>query len=482
MSLINQGINNRFDRYVLSPTHLHEFKSADHIQSQPPVMSLYLPDQKLGSHSQPGSSSHKFMFKGRQTGSMHRGHSWIFRAESYDTMLAWYEAIKSLTEKVGEEKYDFVRKHARSLSTGSRKPASLSSELDEDEADEVPYSGGASAVRQDPQGQPVPQRPSPGGRFPSDLQVNSNLQAPHSPSSGSSDGHGMNRRAARQTPNPPISTGDGYFSDDRAHQPAYARASSQSTSNAFDSSHARPIVPNTNTFISPGAVNPSETANTPHEQLPPHFKGIAHEEDHIGTPTSGKWIGPTSAVVGGVVGAGSHRENQKSKAPEEPEQVPLHTKPVISGPVGLHAAAINDPLEVNPRIHGDATRPTYDLTDITGLRRVSRDAPLQSTEVQPRVPPVDYTAENPNLYYVNNNADKTLPNGGPASLVARTGNAPPTDAQVTTPPIDDLIIRSPPNVSQITTPSAIADFTSPASPDAVIVEATVVNATVATVV
>jgi len=41
--------------YVLSPTHLHEFKSADRIYTQPPVMSLYLPDQKLGSRSQPGS-------------------------------------------------------------------------------------------------------------------------------------------------------------------------------------------------------------------------------------------------------------------------------------------------------------------------------------------------------------------------------------------------------------------------------------------
>jgi hypothetical protein len=46
--------------YVLSPTHLHEFKSADRIYTQPPVMSLLLTDQKLGSRSQPGSSSHKF--------------------------------------------------------------------------------------------------------------------------------------------------------------------------------------------------------------------------------------------------------------------------------------------------------------------------------------------------------------------------------------------------------------------------------------
>ncbi|OCL05158.1 PH domain protein [Glonium stellatum] len=146
--------------YVLSPTHLHEFKSADRIYTQPPVMSLYLPDQKLGSHSQPGGSSHKFMLKGRQTGSMHRGHSWVFRAESYDTMLAWYEDIKNLTEKSGEERNAFVRRHARSISQGSHRSMSSDGGLDEDEADEVPYSANQSmtneAVREEP-----PQRPSP---------------------------------------------------------------------------------------------------------------------------------------------------------------------------------------------------------------------------------------------------------------------------------------------------------------------------------
>jgi hypothetical protein len=67
------GDTNNKSRYVLSPTHLHEFKSAD--KNGAPIMSLYLPEQKLGSHSSEGSSSNKFMLKGRQTGSMHRGHS-----------------------------------------------------------------------------------------------------------------------------------------------------------------------------------------------------------------------------------------------------------------------------------------------------------------------------------------------------------------------------------------------------------------------
>jgi hypothetical protein len=148
-------------------------------------MSLYLPDQKLGSHSQPGSSSHKFVLKGRQTGGLHRGHSWIFRAESYETMLAWYDNIKSLTEYTGEDRNNFVRRHTRSISRTST--GSVSS-LEEDEADRIPYSatvltnGGTAA--QDSQ------RPQPGGRFPSDVQVRTtDLPERVSPSSDEADVH-----------------------------------------------------------------------------------------------------------------------------------------------------------------------------------------------------------------------------------------------------------------------------------------------------
>ncbi|KAJ4341650.1 phosphatidylinositol 4,5-bisphosphate-binding protein [Didymella glomerata] len=147
--------------YVLSPTHIHEFKSADRIYTQPPVMSLYLPDQKLGSRSQPGSSSHKFVIKGRQAGSMHRGHTWVFRAETYETMNAWYDDIQTLTEKSGEERNAFVRRHAsvRSASAGSARSASSDGGFEDDEADAVPYSANQSMVSQ-PKEQP-PTRPSP---------------------------------------------------------------------------------------------------------------------------------------------------------------------------------------------------------------------------------------------------------------------------------------------------------------------------------
>jgi hypothetical protein len=143
-------------------------------------MSLYLPEQKLGSFSQAGSSSHKFMLKGRQTGTMHRGHSWVFRAESHDTMLAWYEDIKKLTEATsGRERNAVVRAHRRTMSDASTKAGSVSSGgFDEDE-DEPPYSASASAAAAEVPlaSDTLPARPSPGGRFPSDLNVNRGLEA-----------------------------------------------------------------------------------------------------------------------------------------------------------------------------------------------------------------------------------------------------------------------------------------------------------------
>ncbi|KAF5011919.1 hypothetical protein FDECE_2000 [Fusarium decemcellulare] len=178
--------------YVLSATHLHEFKSAD--KAQAPVMSLYLPEQKLGSHSAEGGSSNKFILKGRQTGGMHRGHTWVFRAESHDTMMAWYEDIKALTEKTPEERSQFVRSHSRSLSRSSRR--SVSSDGLVDEEDEEPFTADTeSFTNPGPrQHDTTPRRSQAGGRFPSDIQVNAQrgLQASHSPSSinsGFQDNH-----------------------------------------------------------------------------------------------------------------------------------------------------------------------------------------------------------------------------------------------------------------------------------------------------
>jgi len=179
-------------------------------------MSLYLPDQRLGNHSQPDSSSHKFIMKGRQTGAMHRGHSWVFRAESFDTMLAWYDDIKSLIEKSGEERDAFVRRHTRSFSNHSTKSVSS---LEEDEADAIPFQ--ASSVALSTQQERVPERPQAGGRFPSDVNIRSDLPARLSPSDGSEMEHEQD-----------LSTMAGEFQGGRVHgEELYGRTEERDMAN-----------------------------------------------------------------------------------------------------------------------------------------------------------------------------------------------------------------------------------------------------------
>lgn len=200
-------------RYVLSPTHLHEFKSADRVAWQTPVMSLYLPEQKLGSHSQEDSSSHKFMLKGRQTGAMHRGHSWVFRAESHETMMSWFEDIESLINKTGEARNAFVRRHVRSVSGRSTN----SEAMEDDEADRTPYSAESVVLAQE---RPTSATRQPGGAFPSDVQIDRNPQAPLSPSSGDSSA-GREAIAAA-----------GSYPDGTSAEPANSRFYSREVDNA----------------------------------------------------------------------------------------------------------------------------------------------------------------------------------------------------------------------------------------------------------
>jgi hypothetical protein len=105
-------------------------------------------------------------------GGLHRGHSWVFRAESYDAMLAWYDDIKNLTEKTGEARQRFVRGHGRNMSAQSAR--SVSSFETEDEADRTPYSPSTALADREPLSavkEHQSPRPEPGGRFPSSVQL-----------------------------------------------------------------------------------------------------------------------------------------------------------------------------------------------------------------------------------------------------------------------------------------------------------------------
>ncbi|KAA8892994.1 PH domain protein [Sphaerosporella brunnea] len=202
--------------YILSPTHLHEFKTPDRERDQTPVMSLYLPESSLGKYSEPSATSHKFVLKARQTGTLHRGHSWVFRAESHETMLEWYEAIKKLNEVSGAERNAYVRSAAAHKRSDSHDSQSYLSDngLENDEADEVPYSGRASEMEyqvENHEDLQLPKRPE-AGRFPSDIQVNRGLEHRESISGGSINcfvAAGLAQPQARKPVQVPRATGFG---------------------------------------------------------------------------------------------------------------------------------------------------------------------------------------------------------------------------------------------------------------------------------
>jgi len=328
--------------YVLSPTHLHEFKSADKIYSQPPVMSLYLPDQKLGSHSEPGSSSHKFMLKGRQSGGMHRGHSWVFRAESYETMMAWFEALKILTEKTAEERNAFVRQHVRSTSQHSHRNSISSDGLEEDEADQIPYSTQSSVVNL-PIAETRLQRPVPGGRFPSDLQIPRARAA--SPDSESDEHEHSTHPAVTALPGvavlePTRAVEPARYDDNpyrlqgvstHEQQPVFTSATPGSVAHARETlplregapleSYQPNAVENNQTFVSPvqhaAPAHQLQPDVYPQQSLAPAAKPTRQNTNYS------EWMAPVAAGVGaGALGSEAYHYHQNKDVISEEQQTP----------------------------------------------------------------------------------------------------------------------------------------------------------------
>ncbi len=294
-------------------------------------MSLALSDQKLGSHSNTDSTSHKFMLKGRQSGGMHRGHAWVFRAESYDTMMAWFSDIKNLTEKTGEERKAFIRRsHARSVSGGS---VSSDGNLDEDdEADQVPYSTTESLAEQQPQAKAA-LRPNPGGRFPSALNVNRDSQVPVSPSSQSSSGD-REVIAAAALP------GSGVPFGHSGEQVQHGDDETNTERGEMGAATALPLHQELYSAVAAqeGATSPTGPGAGVYAQRPLLKQVERHES------TYGDWMGP--AAAGGVASASEiealqFQEDQKAKRLEE--QPGLQTvdmaPPTLSTPGGTQYAA-----------------------------------------------------------------------------------------------------------------------------------------------
>jgi len=84
-------------------------------------------------------------------------------------MLAWFNDIKALTEKSGQEKLTFVKAHARNVSGASKAFSAASEGMQDDDADAVPF---AAPVPTNDATLNIPKRPEAGGRIPSDLSIN----------------------------------------------------------------------------------------------------------------------------------------------------------------------------------------------------------------------------------------------------------------------------------------------------------------------
>ncbi|QLG72515.1 hypothetical protein HG535_0D02230 [Zygotorulaspora mrakii] len=115
--------------YVLTPSFLHEFKTADRKKDMIPVMSLSLSECTVTEHSKKGSADDRFVVHAKQNGIIHRGHNWVFRADNYETMMSWFEDLKILTSTSNiQEKTKFVTEKLNLQPDGRPKPKSSSAQ------------------------------------------------------------------------------------------------------------------------------------------------------------------------------------------------------------------------------------------------------------------------------------------------------------------------------------------------------------------
>lgn len=326
-------------------------------------MSLLLSEQKLGSKSQPGSSSHKFILKGKQAGGVHRGHSWVFRAESYETMLAWFDDIEALTEKTGEERNAFVRKHARSFSGHSLSRTASDSGMEEDEADEVPFSTNASIISKQVETPSATTRPQPGGRFPSDLQVSRHLQAPLSPSSGSSVADQDLTTAAGG-----LQGTGGSYDNNKSGEYTVAGSSGPTKLQQFAPANPAPVqqeyFPQLAAAIVPPAAYQQQDASALGQQPQAQYNAAPVATGANRQPLNTRhdsnyksWMAPAlggAALGAGAVGTGEYWRNRQEEAEAQKEEKALN--PTLNPLAEDTTEKI--PLESSPSTFTDSTAPT----------------------------------------------------------------------------------------------------------------------------
>lgn len=119
--------------YVLTPNFLHEFKSSDRKKDLIPVMSLSLSDCSVAEHSKKESSDHKFILHAKQNGIIHRGHNWVFKCDSYETMISWFHNLKKFTTfNNSQEKSKYIMDKLNVDKDGKLKLISTNSSMRDD--------------------------------------------------------------------------------------------------------------------------------------------------------------------------------------------------------------------------------------------------------------------------------------------------------------------------------------------------------------
>jgi hypothetical protein len=264
----------------------------------------------------------------------------LSRAETYDTMLAWYDDINSLIDKTGDERNAFVvTRHKRSRSTGSNRSISSDGGLEEDEADHVPFSAAQSVQNQAiTRESELPSRPSPGGRFPSDLQVDRSLQA-RGPSSGSSSEVGLDLATAAGGLHTVHASYPNAYEDRTPYDDAYGpgnpyeyhpeNPSQQLQQQTSYYANNAPATPGQNAAnIAPTDPNQSAAQPVPFQ---PYQPNAAQQQPQQQYPSFGQnqrvvsnysnWMAPAAAGAGGLaagaVGAEALRRHRQEQEQED---------------------------------------------------------------------------------------------------------------------------------------------------------------------
>ncbi|KAK6203333.1 putative transcription factor [Scheffersomyces amazonensis] len=113
--------------YVLTCNYIHEFKTPDRKKDQQPVMSLALDSCSVSDHSKDdgkNGGAYKFILSSKQpNGLIHRSHNLVFRADTYQTMIGWYNDIKNLTSlPTPSARARFIAKRNKLIGTDENKP------------------------------------------------------------------------------------------------------------------------------------------------------------------------------------------------------------------------------------------------------------------------------------------------------------------------------------------------------------------------